>query len=252
MTSKPSPGFNRIYRMAELRKHHIYEGQIQDLDCMMRLDRALRGLGPVDPAPVVIQHNAGPNRPKDCFWASLTVGPIVSDRVVALFRKHDVTGWTTYPVRVFSRSGEELSGYQGLLPTSRCGQIDFTKGRPISASYNPAITHYIGGEFDTPTWDGADIFGSGTTVFIWVVERVKTLLEENRVNDIMFQRLTEIEVSDSNARMMNGEPWWRTYGETEDEAQAKLEQLRQKNKERVQRELAEFRLIYRSSKENDE
>jgi hypothetical protein len=246
------PGYASFFWLGEKRKRSVFAGRFAESDQESIADRLLRGTPQHLAEPPIIRHNAGPDRPKDCFWASLTVGPIISDRIVNLLREHSVTGWTTYPVRVVSRSGEELSGYQGLLPTSRCGQIDFTKGRPVPASYNPGVTYYIGGEFDPVTWDGADIFGSGTTVWIWVVERVKALLHQNGVTDIEFERLTEVEIDDSNARMMNGEPWWRKYGETEDEAQAKLKLLRQENREQVQRELAELRRRYGSSNETDE
>lgn len=234
--------FDHVYRIANRYSDDDYEGAILDRGQLVWVYETLAGRSTPDIGPIVVTHHSGPPIPKDIFWASLVGGPIVSQRVLDLLTSSGMTGWTTYPVRVFAQDETELEGFSGLRSRSRTGPVDFTKGERVPASYNPKYFLFRGGTFDVATWDGSDIFTSGKSMQLLVVERVKTAFERASINEVLFLRLSQIEMSEPLAKRELGipwwdetdaneeeatnalfsEPWWKRYGDSEEEAQRDL------------------------------
>ena len=91
---------------------------------------------------------------------------IISDRIVKIFEENHVTGWKTYPVEIYDKKGNLISGYQGFSVTGRGGSMKENKWRRSD-------------------WDGSDIFIIGN-IGHYVTERVKILLEENKIKSAEF------------------------------------------------------------------
>jgi len=70
--------------------------------------------------PLELRASMG-GRAMDILWSTCIPVMAISSRVVALFREHGFTGWSTYPVRVFGRKGEPIEGYHGFAVTGRVG-----------------------------------------------------------------------------------------------------------------------------------
>ena len=92
---------------------------------------------------------------------------IISDRTVNLLEDNHITGWKTFPVEIYDKKGNLISGYQGFSVTGRGGS---TKD----------------GKYKISQWDGSDIFMIGNGMH-HVIERVKILLEENKIDAAEFE-----------------------------------------------------------------
>lgn len=147
--------------------------------------------------PIVYKHVMG-GKPKDILATTSVFPFIVSQRFISVLIEHQVTGWTTFPVTVYSKDNQWLPGYEGFAVTGRSGPIDDTKCRIEyrTSQYNPEY-HYktgIGLYFDLDTWDGSDIFNPQDTAIVIVVERVKALLERAEFKELLFTHVTDYEL----------------------------------------------------------
>jgi hypothetical protein len=143
--------------------------------------------------PVRFRHDEG-SRPKDLIgatWASLC---LVSDRVIAALE--GFSGWTTYAVEISGRDGDEVSGYQGLAISGRCGPIDNSltpkQLLPPAVPGGEAVEGRIGMLFEHGTWDGSDLFCTEPGSAVHMTEPVRDALVAAKVTNVDLERITEI------------------------------------------------------------
>lgn len=137
-------------------------------------------------------------KPSDFIWTTLVTPKLVSTRVVETLRDGKVTGWSLYPVRIVDKGSNEIEGFHGLAVVGRCGPLDSSRGeyllKPPPVPQGRAFWVRKGLFFDPESWDGRDVFspanGGG---IVFVVERVKQLLEKAKVRNVKFTRLSEYE-----------------------------------------------------------
>lgn len=133
----------------------------------------------------------------DMLGTDYGVLKLCSDTVIRAFEQHRLTGWATFPVRLSLKDGSVLKGYHGLAVTGRCGPIDdrFSE-EVILPPLGPGGSSERGLRglcFDPSTWDGSDVFTPQTAAAIFVTHQVMTALQNARVTNISFARLSEIE-----------------------------------------------------------
>ena len=149
---------------------------------------------PVEPIDFV---RASGGKPHDLIGTTYAILELISPRFQAVLKEHGFSGWTTFPVRVILGDGSELDGYEGLAVIGRCGAIDDDLSEkvmlPPPVPEGRARPGLRGLCFPPKSWDGSDIFTPEGFAAIYVVERVKEALEEARVTNVAFERLTEIE-----------------------------------------------------------
>jgi len=145
--------------------------------------------------------------PDDFLWAGLTPLVCISQRVVDLLEENQFTGWSTYPVEVYDRHGEKLPGYHGLAITGSAGREDLSRSqiitKPARTPTSKPYDVYRGLYFDESKWDGSDIFcilGTSTKV---VTQSVQAAFVRAKVNNVRFERLTEVETSVAMHRINN-------------------------------------------------
>ena len=93
----------------------------------------------------------------------------VSDEVIELLLKNNITGWKTYPVEVYTQEDELIRGFNGFTITGRCGAVkpSLCEEVVIPPTYKggPSVPGYKGDPLDLDTWDGV-IFLYLNTLFI--------------------------------------------------------------------------------------
>ena len=86
---------------------------------------------------------------------------LIADRVKALLEAHHLTGWETFPVKVYNKKKEEVLGYHGFAVTGRCGPTHRKESSLFQKRYAsgaPLIDTYKGVFFNLDAWDGSDFF----------------------------------------------------------------------------------------------
>jgi hypothetical protein len=191
-TTDPFPGFENLFELQDPVANPPFRADIL-FDKPFRLLRA--ETSPTE--PVRVAHAMG-GRPQDFIWTTYGSVFLVSERVCKLLENARVSGWKTYPVEVIDRVGAIVPGFYGFAVTGRCGSIDpsmshyYQKLAPVQ--HGKACWHRKGLYFEPRSWDGSEIFcPSGRGGYVFVVERVKQLIEKAKVRNVKLGRLSEDE-----------------------------------------------------------
>lgn len=149
--------------------------------------------------PLACRYHMGGVTLRDLVCTGYAGMYVLSDRVIDILHAGRFTGWTTYPVEVYGKSGERIDGYHGFAVTGRCGRVLWSKGkkerRPAPVPGGQAYDVWVGMYFAERSWDGSDIFMPKATTYAIVVEAVMQALTRAKVTNIKFTRLTEFERS---------------------------------------------------------
>jgi hypothetical protein len=133
----------------------------------------------------------------DCVGTQRANVKFVSESVVATLRAVGASGWGTYPVRLESEEGTEVTGYSGLIVSGRCGAIDNTRSVQVDKAVvgNPRghAPVWRGLYFAEESWDGSDIFRPSSTGYIFVTEKVRAALDGAKVTNLSFTALANFE-----------------------------------------------------------
>lgn len=144
--------------------------------------------------PVEFRWESG-RTPLDLLGTTYAALLIASERFVTVLEKEGFTGWTTYPVFLHQKNGQILPGYSGLSVTGRAGPIDPTRSRveqlPPAVPGAEIVFAEVGMYFDPKTWDGSDFFIPQGTAAVCVTERVRAVLQKERLTNLHFDPLTQ-------------------------------------------------------------
>lgn len=148
------------------------------------------------PEPVVLRATRG-GHATDLLWTTFPPLMCVSRRLVELLEGHRFTGWDTYPVEVYDRQGERLSGYFGFAVTGRAGKHDLRRVQvmikpPPTPEGKPRVA-LKGLYFENDFWDGSDFCLMGSTSTIIVTERVVKAFKRAKIRNVIFTPLPEEE-----------------------------------------------------------
>jgi Immunity protein family (Imm11) len=146
--------------------------------------------------PIRFHYDQG-TRLYDYIGTTWAVLDLVSERMIAVLRDHDFTGWATYPIEMYDATGDLVPGYHGLAVSGRCGPIDESMSPvmevPPPVPGGATLPHRIGLRFWQETWDGSDIFSPEGTAWVLVAQTVRDALIKAKVRNISLTRITEIE-----------------------------------------------------------
>src|SRR5690349_7061477 len=143
--------------------------------------------------PVRFERDEG-SRPLDLV--GVTFGPvtIVSRRVIDVLEGERLAGWATYPVEL---DGVGDDAYSGLAVHGRCGPIDNALTPkmmlPPPVPDGEAVPGRRGLLFEHGSWDGSDLFCPSEGAAIFVTREVRDALLDAKVENLHFERLTEVE-----------------------------------------------------------
>ena len=95
---------------------------------------------------------------------------LISERLKALLEENGITGWKSYPVEIYDRKGELVTGYHGFSITGRGGSVRYKDPEKQE-----------GGIYDSSQWDGSDFFRV-KPYYTLVTARVKALMKDNKIS----------------------------------------------------------------------
>jgi hypothetical protein len=133
-------------------------------------------------------------------WSSLY---LISDKFKNLLEEHHFTGWTTYPIIIRDKKGNQIEGYHGFSVTGVSGPISHANSPSFEARYvpkGPLVRFYKGATIDLSKWDGSDFFIPEGRTGIVMTEKVAELLKKNKTTNIY---LTNVAERDIDADMMD-------------------------------------------------
>lgn len=147
---------------------------------------------------VEVKWAMGDGVPGDCIWTTSAAPLIVHRRVIDLLRDGGFTGWSPYPIHVWSASGDLLHQYAGLIITGRCDRADLSRSRIVLRQMPGGWYPYFQGRyFPRGSSDGSDLFmerpdqlGKRTTNR-FCTERVERALVGARVTNLRLTRSEE-------------------------------------------------------------
>ena len=143
--------------------------------------------------PVVFRRQTG-SLPLDLMGGTYFTNNSVSQAFVEVLKSNGLTGWSTYPVRLFGKDDQELQGYHGLAVTGRSGPLDKSKcrvvkrlredGTEIVRDDGSVSRERIGWFIEAESWDGRDFFVPERTRGICLTARAKEKLEAARLKGL--------------------------------------------------------------------
>ena len=107
---------------------------------------------------LVMRHNVG-GPLRDFIITGYAVPVVVSDKVVAVLSGLGCSGWDTFPVEVYDKTGELVDGFHGFAVRGACGAIDWSRSEPVPITRPTGDYPSLKGMlFDEASWDGSDVF----------------------------------------------------------------------------------------------
>lgn len=117
---------------------------------------------------------------------------IISDRMKHLLEDNKITGWCSYPILLYDKKGNEISGYNGFSYTGRAKEVaDLSEYTHILRFDNGNSRITYGPSFSDETWDGSDIFMIEGVWAVIVTAKVMKILKDNNITACKFQPLVD-------------------------------------------------------------
>jgi hypothetical protein len=133
----------------------------------------------------------------DILRTSLPPFLCVSEKVIDTLKVNHFNGWSTYPVEVSDRNGNNLPGYYGFAVTSYAGERDLSRS-PIVVTYTApdgrTSKAYKGFYFDENKWDGSDIFRIHPSWLV-VTKTLKESFIKAKIGNVKYIALPDEETS---------------------------------------------------------
>lgn len=110
---------------------------------------------------------------------------LISERAMRVLQDNKVSGWKTYPITLYDKKNQIITGYHGFSTIGKGGAM---KG--FQTSEWERITQGNKLEYDISQWDGSDIFRI-QPAFLVVTEKVKDLFLKFNLSGAYFWPLSD-------------------------------------------------------------
>jgi hypothetical protein len=111
----------------------------------------------IPPVPVLYRYHMGAS-PSDLIATTVPGRYLLSNRILEVLKSARITGWSTYPIRILGRNGDELGGYHGFSVLGRAGLPDESRYQVVGVFPRGGFVRVRGLTVNEKTWDGRDVF----------------------------------------------------------------------------------------------
>jgi hypothetical protein len=123
---------------------------------------------------------------------------LISDLMKKILEENNLTGWTTYRIKLYDKHNNELLGYCGFSVLGKCGPINYSKSPIIEKRLvpnGPICKFYKGLYIDLDTWDGSDFFIPENRRGIIVTKKAADILRKSKLSNVLLRNLSDFESS---------------------------------------------------------
>jgi len=106
---------------------------------------------------------------------------VISDRMKDVLEENGFTGWNTYPIQLYDKKKNLISGYSGFTVTGKGGRVYY----PLNEAWNPVLG------WNPASWEGSDFFHFENTRHIIITERVMKVLKKHKIDAIDMEPLED-------------------------------------------------------------
>ncbi len=166
-------------------------------------DNLIRGTYDDIDFPIIFKQDYG-KKLADILGTGWPALYLISDRMKDILEDHQITGWKTFPIKLYDKKKNEILGYHGFSVTGRCGPIDYQKAEIVDRQRvpgGPIYQVYKGLYIGLDKWDMTDFFIPDATLFIITTKKLKSLLTHNKITNLEFKNINDIEVNIGTIKM---------------------------------------------------
>lgn len=124
---------------------------------------------------------------------------LISDRMKSVLEENKLTGWKTFPIKLYDKEGEEILGYHGFSVIGKCGPTNYKNCEIIKKRLvpkGPLCQYYKGVTIDT--WDGNDFVTPEGTYETFITRKAADILKKHRISNMYLQNLADSEMAVEN------------------------------------------------------
>ena len=128
-------------------------------------------------------------------WPSLY---LISDRMKKILEENKLTGWKSYPIKLYDKKNDEITGYNGFSVTGQCDPIDYSNSDIIEKSRvpgGPLVEFYKGMYIDLGKWDGTDFFSPLRDYGLFTTRKAAEILTNNKITNLRLTDVVDIEIN---------------------------------------------------------
>lgn len=124
---------------------------------------------------------------------------LVSERMRKVLEENNLTGWKVFPIKLYDKKGNEITGYHGFSAAGHSGPTSYDKSEIIEkrrVPHGPLCKFYKGVNIDN--WDGTDFFTPDGTYQTFITKKVADILRKNKITNVYLENLAEKEINLDN------------------------------------------------------
>ena len=112
---------------------------------------------------------------------------LISEKLKNILEENNFTGWKTFPIKLYDKSGKEITGYYGFSITGKCGPINYEMSEIIEKRRIPTAPprkFYKGLNIGLEKWDGTDFFTPPDNFRTIITKRAANVLKKKKVTNL--------------------------------------------------------------------
>lgn len=118
-----------------------------------------------------------------------------------VLEENSLTGWKVFPIKLYDKKGDEISGYHGFSVTGHSGPTSYEKSEILEkrkVSNGPICKYYKGVFIDN--WDGTDFFTPDGIYQTFVTKKAAAVMKKNKITNMYLENLAEAEINVRDAK----------------------------------------------------
>ena len=123
---------------------------------------------------------------------------LISDKMKTILEENKLTGWKTFPIKLYDKKENEILGYHGFSVTGHCGPIDDRKAEIVDRQMiptGPVFKAYKGMHIGLDEWDGSDFFIPDGSLFFIITTKAANVLKKDKTLNTTLTNCADFEMA---------------------------------------------------------